>query len=186
MSFNSVSGCYKKSILVPLDGSSTAETALKFATELAPLLQAQLILVYIVSPLMITESSLYLYQLMDDILSRQCDDGWSCLARIAGQFEQDDLIIRPRVRIGERIQVILDEARECHAAMIVMEAERSSRFRRWLIGSEADELLQESTFPVVFINGVLPNPTKGVLSKNIIASSEGRSKVQPKANPSYS
>jgi|GEM_PF-7001707 len=77
MSFNSVSGCYKKSILVPLDGSSTAETALKFATELAPLLQAQLILVYIVSPLMITESSLYLYQLMDDILSRQCDDGWS-------------------------------------------------------------------------------------------------------------
>ena len=186
MSFNSVSGCYKKSILVPLDGSSTAETALKFATELAPLLQAQLILVYIISPLMITESSLYLYQLMDDILSRQCDEGWSCLARIASQFEPDDLIIRPRVRIGERIQVILDEARECHAAMIVMEAEHSSWLRRWLVGSEADELLRESTFPVVFINGALPNPTKGVLSKNIIASSEGRSKVQPKANPSYS
>jgi nucleotide-binding universal stress UspA family protein len=185
MPFDSKSGCCEKSILVPSRRLVNRRAALKCAAELAWSLHAQLILVYIVSPLMITESSVYLYQLMDHILNRQCDEGGSYLARIARPLEQDNLTIQCHVRIGDRIQIILDEARECRAAMIVMKAERSSWLRRCLVGSEADQLLRESTFPVVFINADPPNPAKGVLSKDRIASLGKRPKVGLKANRAH-
>jgi nucleotide-binding universal stress UspA family protein len=155
-------------LLVLLDGSSTDESVLAHARDLARSLRVRLVLIYAVSPVVLGESYVFTYRVADRILSYQCDEGRSYLGRIAQQLQRDGLMVRTHVQIGASVQVILAQAAPCSSAMIVLAADCPTPWRRWLLGSPVDELVGERVCPVVTIHGNQKSREPRVLRQDVV------------------
>jgi nucleotide-binding universal stress UspA family protein len=148
-------------LLVPLDGSAVDEIVLTHTTELARLLHVRLILIYTVSPLIVPESSVYSYQLVDKILDDQCEAGRSYLARLASQLEQEGLLVQAHVQIGNQVQALLKEVMAYRSAMMIVAVDHPTRLQRWAVGSVTDQLLEASDCPLIVLNGDQQTITQG-------------------------
>lgn len=140
-------------VLVPLDGSPTAEAALPHALRLAKLLEAEvtLLCVAFAPP---TTLSTYLPQqsfLNRTDLAAQRSSAEAYLDRTVAELAESSLPhIETRVAEEPSPAVgILDEARELHADIIVMGTHGRSGIGRMVLGSVADKVVRGADRPVM-------------------------------------
>jgi nucleotide-binding universal stress UspA family protein len=132
-----------KKILVPLDGSETAEAILPFAREVAARCGADLLLVTAVAQVGVWDAALTLQvmekegQVAGEYLSEQA-------AKLGGN-------VKTSVLQGDAAEAILSEAEKAGADLIAISTHGRSGLRRFLFGSVATKLLEASSVPVLFL-----------------------------------
>jgi len=140
---------YKK-ILVPLDGSKTAEHALPYARALAGTFKVPVQLVAAIDLAEMARSvsateGLYLDTLVEDEKLRQNE----YLNEVAGSFH--GAAVKSAVEMGRPETVIIDRAAAEESTLIVMATHGRSGLNRFLLGSVAEKVLRATGAPLLLV-----------------------------------
>jgi nucleotide-binding universal stress UspA family protein len=148
-------------ILVPIDGSSTAQCGLEEAIALAGRLGSTLHLLHVVDArLLIAEVSVFAppNQLLDDwrgVGEKLLADAVA-LASSRGVKADSVLQCDPGLRVCD---LILNEAKQAKADLIVMGTHGRRGLSRLTLGSDAELVLRESPVPVLLVRAREAEPT---------------------------
>jgi nucleotide-binding universal stress UspA family protein len=132
-----------KKIIVPLDGSETAEAILPFVEEIAAHTGAEIVLVTAVQQVGVWDAALTL-----QVLDREDKSAVEYLTEQAKKVAGKQ---RCRVLRGDPAEAILRAAGEESADLIAISTHGRSGLARWLFGSTATKLLEAATVPVLFL-----------------------------------
>jgi len=139
-----------KNILVPLDGSKTAETVLPFAHSFARTLQLPVELLAVVDPTIVvpilSESDRSI--LHTHIVDRKRRFG-KYLTDIAKNFPIG--CVHSDVGSGVPAEIIIESAAAEKDTLIAMATHGYSGLNRWLLGSVAEKVLRGSVNPVLLV-----------------------------------
>lgn len=141
-----------ETILVPLDGSTLAETALPYAAALARHFEAQVILARTL-PCPTGEDSQRLNsnQPAATAYPEQFKEAWDYL-RLARQTPPlHDVPVKITVLDGDPAPTIIEAADRYEADVIVMATHGRGGVARWVMGSVADDVLRGATVPVLLV-----------------------------------
>jgi len=143
---------YQK-ILVPLDGSATADRGLQEAVALAARLQARLVLLHVVDeyPLMVEMASVANFDAVRESLRRHGQavlDKAQALAAERGVASDTSL---QEIKSGRVAEMILSQARELGCDLVVMGTHGRRGLSRTLLGSDAEWVLRNSGLPVLLV-----------------------------------
>ncbi len=144
-------------ILVPLDGSFRAESALAVAARVARASDGTIVLLQVVSiPSTYTpyiygpdmaQSPMYAQELMDT----EQANAEKYLAEIAKLDMLAGIKVEMTVIPGTAGMTIIDTAREEHIDLIVMCSHGETGFKRWALGSVAKHVSRHSSVPVLVL-----------------------------------
>ena len=147
---------YKK-ILVPLDGSKTAENVLPFARCFARNLQVPIELLAVVDVAEMTRNVSAAEGLFLDTLiegeTRRYDD---YLKGIAKNFPTG--CVQYRVGKGKAAEVIVESAAKEKSTLIAMATHGRSGLNRWLVGSVAEKVLRAAANPLLLVRAKEETP----------------------------
>jgi nucleotide-binding universal stress UspA family protein len=132
-------------IVVPLEGSPLAQTALPYAAALARATGGRLLLVRAVL------SFASRGQDADFVRAEALADAHAALEAAGRELRADGLTADTRVLWGEAASTILEVPREADAALIVMSIHRRGGLGWWLFGSVADRVLRGAEQPVLLV-----------------------------------
>ena len=140
---------YKK-ILVPLDGSELAKTALDQAGKLAKTFDAEIVLFQVVPFMPIYGSPELVTPLIVD--EKQKETAEKYLANLAEELRKKGLKVAAMVRTGQQVAVeIIDFAKETGADLIIMCTHGRSGISRWVLGSIAHKVLTRAETPILLV-----------------------------------
>src|SRR4029453_2566661 len=137
-------------ILVPLDGSKTAEKVLPYARYLAGKFKVPVELLAVVdiaevASHMVSEKARFLDTIIDDAVRRLT----SYLGNVATTFAGTD--VRCSVEKGKAEDTIIEKAATDKAMLITMATHGRSGLNRFLLGSVAEKVLRGSVNPLLLI-----------------------------------
>lgn len=138
-----------ETILLPLDGSDIAETALPSAAALAHHFDAKIVLVRIV-PSAIFEPDLN----FNDLVMRQdrlIQDARDYLSSVCRRPPLNDVSVKAIVLEGPPAETIIEAADRFEADIIVMATHGRGGVERWVLGSVADKVVRGATVPVLLV-----------------------------------
>lgn len=137
---------YKRA-LVPLDGSSVAETIIPFILDITGPLDMEVVLLRVVEPIppMVLEGSRHIE--VEDVEARHAD-AEEYLAAIAVELRSKGVKVESRVRRGNPADQIVAAARETGADLIAMSTHGRGGLGRLLFGSVAQAVLRHVDLPV--------------------------------------
>jgi nucleotide-binding universal stress UspA family protein len=140
-------------ILVPLDGSATADRGFEEAVALARALNSSLVLLHVVDPvpLPFEAATAGVWQEMTDGLRKQ---GEAVLQRARQTAIEHGIAADTRLVEGrtERVaETIVAEARACRADLIAMGTHGRRGFSHAMLGSDAERVLRTSPVPVLLV-----------------------------------
>ncbi len=141
-----------KKILVPIDGSSSANKALAYAFKLAQADHADVRLVYCIDELSLLSSHEYsgeMAQLARESGHKILQDGMA-LANAAHVKADTRLIDRVGQRLGESVA---DAAGDWGADLVVIGTHGRRGIGRVLLGSGAEQVMRMSPVPVLMVRG---------------------------------
>lgn len=136
-----------RSILVPLDGSPLAETALAPAMALANGVGSDIKLLRVVpmqepTPQSVDMAARRYGELMDEAYQREKAAAETYLQQIYNAWPSDHVFFDVQVTGGNVADAIVDYAEEQRADLIIMSSHGRSGMGRWLHGSVAEKVLQ--------------------------------------------
>jgi nucleotide-binding universal stress UspA family protein len=144
-----------KKIIVPLDGSSTAEVALPYAEEMAARLACELILIFVKEE----------YERRSDNVFRAYLEymvqkaGVGVIPHLKGTG-RDSIDFSTKLLAGNPAEEIIDFAERQKGSLIIMATHgKSGVDTRWLMGSVAEKVIEASTCPVVLLRAIGDKPT---------------------------
>lgn len=142
-----------KRIIVPLDGSDLASEALTSARELAQRLDIELHLVRAIDPTVLTRVGTmgmgFDYTAVDELLSEEEKDATQYIESQVSSLRADGQKVSGIVLRGYAAAAVISVAQE--GDLIVMASHGRTGVRRWFLGSVAEEVLRQSTVPVMLI-----------------------------------
>jgi len=138
-------------VLVPLDGSELAEAILPFAEQVAGPLDAEVVLLRVVEPILPAEAIASAGVVTPDSLALRELDGKRYLSQVERRLSKKALRVRTRVTLGPPAEAILATARTTGADLIAMATHGRSGLGRVLFGSVAEAVLRASPVPVLLI-----------------------------------
>jgi len=143
--------CYKH-ILVPLDGSELAETALPHAFILAQACQAELTLIQVVRPIkeVIAPDSEHPYY-VDEQWHDEEEHDQEYLHKLCERVGCGDLTVHTVVEMGSAAETIIGYARHHPIDLIVMATHGRSGLRRWVYGSVTGKVLRGADVPTLLV-----------------------------------
>ena len=140
---------YKK-ILVPLDGSELAKTALEQAEKLAKTFDAEIILFQVVPFMPIYGSPELVTPLIVDEKQKEAAERY--LLVLADELRKKGLKVTSTVKTGQQVAVeIIDFAKESRVDLIVMCTHGRSGITRWVLGSVAHKVLTRAETPILLL-----------------------------------
>lgn len=134
-------------ILVPLDGSDTAEAVLSHLRRILPRQTSSLILVH-ATP-------------FAPWIDEQQSEKY--LRRVAFQLTNDGYPATPLLRMGSPAEVILETALHERASLIALTTHGRTGAARWVLGSVAERVLQASPLPVLVVRSLPSKLSRGRL-----------------------
>ena len=145
-------------MLVPLDGSKTAESALPYARVLAERLDAvvELLVVVDLDGISASASADEVAELNNVPASRKPDE---YLTQVAKTFLKGRA--RFRVERGTAASIIIDAAAADKETLIIMASHGRSGIHRWLLGSVAEKVLRGTSNPLLLIRASEKAPAEG-------------------------
>ena len=148
---------YEK-ILIPLDGSSVGETALRNVEELlarmAPETKTEITLLKVVP--YVTFNVLTLdpgaqVPINGNEYEQLEKESLGYLEEIAAPLRERGIEVNTLVKVGSSAEEIINTARESGANLIAMSTHGFSGIKRWALGSVTDEVLKTSDIPILVI-----------------------------------
>ncbi|MFH1559908.1 MAG: universal stress protein [Chloroflexota bacterium] len=138
-------------LIVPLDGSELAESALPYVENLAKQMALKISLMRIVSTptLAYTGTEAYVYD--PKIFSGLENDAVNYLRQKQTELEHKGFKVEHTVKGGYPADYIIDFAEAHEGSLIVMSTHGRSGIGRWLMGSVADRVLRASYSPILLI-----------------------------------
>ncbi len=156
-------------ILVPLDGSKTAEIALPFARLLAEKLDAEVELLEVID--LAGMARAVPDQFARDIRER-AERSTQYLNEVAKSFPRNRT--RSRVERGTPAEVIIDAAAGNKDTLVIMASHGRSGIQRWLLGSVAEKVLRGTSNPLLLIRAAENAPADGQAGlKSIVVPLDG-------------
>jgi len=151
-------------LLVPLDGSELAETAIPYARDLAGQLEAAVYLIHACPPE--HQAYLHMHQIylnnIAENLRQEIKENW--------QSNQEPKI-QTDVIPGDPTKVIFDSVKQNSIDMIVLTSHGTSGFRAWAMGSVADKVVRGVGVPTLLIRikkGRIIQEKKGLIKKILL------------------
>ncbi|MDA8108024.1 MAG: universal stress protein [Betaproteobacteria bacterium] len=144
-----------KRILVPIDGSSTANLGLKEALRLAKQQGATLCLFHAVDESFVTAAGDGMV-LTDEMFKSLRDAGRKILTRAEALARRSGVRARSvltETLVGPAAHAIIREAKRSKAELIVMGTHGRRGVRRLVMGSDAEQVLRETPVPVLLVRG---------------------------------
>lgn len=140
-------------ILVPLDGSPTAERGLREAVRLAVELKGKLRLLHVIDdfPMLMEMSTISNFEAG---LQKMRDYGASVLAAGKATVLRSEVEVETMLREvthGRIADVVIEEARKAACDLIVMGTHGRRGFSRLALGSDADLVVRGSPVPVLLV-----------------------------------
>ena len=143
-------------ILVPLDGSKLAESALPEAKQLARLTGAELVLIRVVDYSARNKFGdfglLYEYEAMAQALAEERELAETYLADMVRTIEAEGFTVSAALVDGIAAKAIVALTQPGDA--IVMATHGRTGVKRWFIGSIAEEVLRHATVPVLLVRAI--------------------------------
>ena len=137
-------------VIVPLDGSGLAETALPYAEELARVLSLDILLARVVKT-----GHTFTYPEMaatlPDPTEEMMREARSYLSEVAQGLRARGSSVRAQVLRGAPASALLDFAQETPQNLIVMTSHGRSGLSRWVLGSVTEALVRGSGDPVLVV-----------------------------------
>ena len=151
-----------KNILVPLDGSETAEVVLSQAQGLAKAIGAHVYLVRVVDVSAITRSIVpasgemgvitqEIQDMIDESIGSELKEAEDYLAASAKKLQADGIEVSTEIRQGVAGEEILEAINADHVDLACIATHGRSGITRTIFGSVADQLIRESGKPVLVI-----------------------------------
>jgi nucleotide-binding universal stress UspA family protein len=140
-----------KTILVPLDFSSSTKEVLQTATTLAQALDASLMLLHVWQAPAIAGDPLLAAAEIAAVQKSAEEFGQTQLDRTCEQLTKQGLTVKQNLRTGLASAVILDQARALHADLVVMGSHGHTALYDLLLGGTAHAVLKHSPCPVVIV-----------------------------------
>jgi nucleotide-binding universal stress UspA family protein len=139
-----------KRILVPLDGSKTAEAILPFVLEIAGPLDIEVALLRVVVPIppSVVEGSRQV--VVEDTEARRAE-AERYLDSLAAELRDRGVRVRTVVRRGDPVTEIASTARELEVDLVAMTTHGRSGLGRLLFGSVAEAVLRSTDLPVLMM-----------------------------------
>jgi nucleotide-binding universal stress UspA family protein len=144
-------------ILVPLDGSETAATALPMAKNLAKKTNAQLILLYVVS-YKITGSLEFNIHFQEQLIVMLHQQAKEYLDGVAEELKKENINYKQEIIRGEVSPAILDYAKKNDVNFIVLSTHGRHDMGVFSLGSTPDKVIHNTQIPVLLIR---PRKRKG-------------------------
>jgi nucleotide-binding universal stress UspA family protein len=140
-------------ILVPIDGSPTAQRGFQEAVSLAKRLDASLVLLYVVDayPMMMEMATATTWERIADGLREAGGAVLDAARREAIEQKVACEAILEDVAAARVADVILEQARSRHCELIVMGTHGRRGIGRALLGSDAELVLRQSPIPVLLV-----------------------------------
>ena len=135
-------------ILVPLDGSATAEAALQPAIALARLFEAEVRLLYVFIP-RFEEQSVLEHHRTWDAGRRRVHQIERYLMRKVDEIKREGVNARWALGYGMPAPQIIGDAREHYVGLIVMTTQGRGGLGRWRLGRVAEEVIHQGRMPVL-------------------------------------
>lgn len=144
-------------IVVPLDGSDTAEQVLPYARLLARGLRVPVTLVQVLAPpspfLVDAERGLYL----DRLLTSQRARAQDYLETVAENLRREGVEASCEVREGPPAEEIVAAAERREGTLIAMTTHGYTGVARWVLGSVAERVLRTAAMPLLLVRARPPN-----------------------------
>ncbi len=148
-----------KRILVPLDGSRLAESALRVAVRIAHASDGTVLLLRVIG--VPTTFTPYIYgsdmaqspQLAQDLIDMEQENAEKYLAEIARLDMLAGIQVETTIIPGSAGLSILDTAKEEKVDLIVMSSHGETGFKRLALGSVAQYVSRHSSIPVLVLRG---------------------------------
>lgn len=141
-------------ILIPLDGSKLAETALPVALEVAQKFDSEITLLRVVLPPHVvshTTGAAYA-SLITGLREIAFEEAEIYLKTQQDALRQQGYRIHCQIVDGEPVaDIILDAAENLTVDLIVMCTHGRSGVSRWVFGSVADRILRQATMPILLV-----------------------------------
>ena len=141
-------------IIVPLDGSNAAEAAVPYAEELAKALGLEIFLIQVMG----IETTVHFgpampdsWRVPSDVLQRLDFAASGYLTGLATVLKNKGLTVQWEVLRGAPAPRIVEFAKETPDSLVAMTTHGRSGFRRWVMGSVADEVVRKTGEPVLVI-----------------------------------
>ena len=137
-------------ILVPLDGSSLAEEALPIAARLARATSASLILLHVITTYqnIVPAEPISLVEQSRKMVAAESQ---AYLARVITYEHLDGIHVSTEVLTGSPAQIIVQFAQTHSVGLIIMRSHGETGFKRWMLGSVAQQLIRHSPTPVLVL-----------------------------------
>ncbi len=137
-------------LVVPLDGSALAETALPYVKEMASRLGYAVVLLRVVRPLhyfLVGEHPPEIHEENEQLES----EAKAYMESTAESLSQDGIDVEWRVLVGHPTTIVLEQVRDIPHSIVALTTHGRSGFRRWLIGSLAETLVRSGGDPVLIV-----------------------------------
>jgi nucleotide-binding universal stress UspA family protein len=143
-----------KRLLVPLDGSLTAEQALPGAIQIATITGASILLLQVIQALDPTNQRMLFHSKAEaeSALQQWTLDGEQYLTAVGQRLLQQDVAHEFRVRTGDPDRVICATVADAAIDMVVMATHGRTGFSRWVYGSVANKVLRGISCPILLIH----------------------------------
>ena len=141
-------------IIVPLDGSNAAEAALPIAEELAKALGLEIILIQVIGieiPVAFGAVTPDSWPVPTHLLERLDVVASGYLTGLANMLKNKGLTVQWDVLRGAAGPRVVEFAKEAPDSLVAMTTHGHSGFRRWVLGSVADEVMRKGGDPVLVI-----------------------------------
>jgi nucleotide-binding universal stress UspA family protein len=185
-----------KRILVPLDGSPLAESALAVAARVVQASDGTIVLLRVIG--VPTTYTPYIYgpdmaqspSLAQELLDTEQENAEKYLAEIARLDILAGIKVEPTVMPGTAGMAILDSAKEEHVDLIVMSSHGETGFKRLALGSVAQHVSRHSPVPVLVLRGdgsaptsAFPDPTRPLRSITALVALDGSELAETSLEP---
>ena len=144
---------YKK-ILVPVDGSPTANAGLREAVDLTKTLDASLQIVHVIDYHYLAMAGLEAGAYIDDVMKSMTQSGRRMLKRaaeLAGKGGIAATTVLLESPTGPAADAIVRQAKKWKADLIVLGTHGRRGMRRMLMGSDAEQVVRNSPVPVMLV-----------------------------------
>jgi nucleotide-binding universal stress UspA family protein len=140
-------------VVVPLDGSLVAETALKHATEFASLLQVPLHLVRVVDAHTLEQTAGtgigFDYSVVESLLQTEIDDARAYIEKTAQDLASSGRDVTHAIVTGPVARSIVDQLEA--GDLLVIASHGRTGVARWFLGSVAEEVMRHAKVPVLLV-----------------------------------
>jgi len=156
-------------IIVPLDGSTCAGQALEYALDLAKARGAQISVCSVVDPIAIAGRNMFT-PLKEKHMADAKIEADRVVTEALAKARTANVAADGQVRFGEPWSEIVEQAASTAAAAIIMGTHGRSGFRRFFMGSVAQEVLRSAPCPVLIVRETVcassrPGPLRKIDAK---------------------